>query len=76
MAKKSTSGAAAPSEAEGSPGQATPLPAIDLGASYRIVLTGAVELRPGLWARPGDDVVLSGAKLALLGDKVARYEPA
>jgi hypothetical protein len=50
------------------------LPKIDLSARYRVKLLGAVELRPGHWARPADDVVVTGAVLESIRPKVATAE--
>ena len=55
--------------------QRVALPKIDPGARYRVKLLGAVELRPGHWARPADDVVVTGAVLEAIRAKVARAEP-
>jgi hypothetical protein len=50
------------------------LPKIDPSARYRVRLLGAVELRPGHWARPADDVVITGAVLESIRPKVATAE--
>ena len=51
------------------------LPKIDPSARYRVKLLGAVELRPGHWARPADDVVVTGRVLEAIRAKIARAEP-
>jgi hypothetical protein len=55
--------------------QRTVLPKINPSARYRVKLLGAVELRPGHWARPADDVVVTGAILEAIRAKVASAEP-
>jgi hypothetical protein len=54
--------------------QLASLPKIDPSARYRVKLLGAVELRPGHWARAADDVVVTGAVLEAIRDKIARAE--
>ena len=55
--------------------QRTVLPKLDPNARYRVKLLGVVELRPGHWARPADDVVVTGAVLEAIRAKVASAEP-
>jgi hypothetical protein len=57
------------------PEQRVVLPKIDPNARYRVKLLGAVEFRPGVWGRPADDVVVSGAVLETIKAKVASAEP-
>jgi hypothetical protein len=51
---------------------------IDPEKSYRVKLAHAVEIHPGVWARPGDVVVLIGSLLSsdAIQDKVESYEEA
>lgn len=55
---------------------ATETPAIDPAARYRVELARAVELKPGIWARPGDDVVVTGVRLAEIRADVTAFAPA
>jgi hypothetical protein len=43
---------------------------IDDEKQYRIELSRPVELHPNIWARPGDDVTISGALLKTIQDSV------
>ena len=55
--------------------QRVALPKIEPDVRYRVKLLGAVELRPGHWARPADDVVVTGRVLEAIRAKIARAEP-
>ncbi|ARQ95335.1 hypothetical protein [Bradyrhizobium phage BDU-MI-1] len=53
----------------------TEAPAIDPAKSYRVQLARALEVVPGVWARPSDhEVILKGDAVALNGDAIASYE--
>lgn len=47
---------------------------IEPGANYRVRLSAVVRLKANLVARPGDDVVITGAVLETIKDKVADAE--
>ena len=47
---------------------------VDPDAQYRVQLLQPVQITANLWARPGDDVVVSGAFLTGILDKVGAAE--
>jgi hypothetical protein len=49
-------------------------PAVDPSKHYRVKLARAVEIAPGIWARPSDDVTMDGDQIAGHGDAIASYE--
>lgn len=51
---------------------------IDPEKSYRVKLAHAVELHPGVWVRPNDELVILGSLLSsdAIKDKVESYEEA
>lgn len=52
---------------------AKPKPAINPSKEYSVQLTAPVEIAPHSWARPGDRVRISGARLVEIEDKVESY---
>lgn len=46
------------------------------GWRYRVKLSKAIELSPGFWAKPADDVVVTGEKLETIKQWVQTAEPA
>lgn len=48
---------------------------IDPAGRYRVKLVAAVELRPGWWVRPADDVIVTGEVLETIRAKVESAEP-
>lgn len=55
--------------------KAAPTRVVDPAASYRVVLKVPVRIKPTVLARPGDDVVVTGAVLQTIFDKIASFEP-
>lgn len=39
--------------------------------TYTVTLTKAVEVHPGVWARPGDEVTVTGTVLNSIKDSVS-----
>ncbi|UPT95384.1 hypothetical protein J4G48_0040220 [Bradyrhizobium barranii subsp. apii] len=51
------------------------LPAVDPAKTYRVKLARAIEVVPGIWARPFDhDVTIQGADIPTHGDAIVSYE--
>jgi hypothetical protein len=53
---------------------AAPAAAPDPAKSYRLKLARAVEIAPGIWARPTSETIVKGSLIAGLGDAVTSYE--
>jgi len=49
-------------------------PTIKPEATYRVELARSIEIAPGIWARPGNEVTLIGADIATHGEAIKSYE--
>jgi hypothetical protein len=53
---------------------AAPAPALDPAKNYRLKLSRAVEVAPGIWARPGHETIVKGSLVTTYGAAVISYE--
>jgi hypothetical protein len=52
----------------------TPTNQPDPNKRYRVKLARAIQVAPGIWARPGNEVTLAGSEISQHGDSIVSYE--
>ena len=52
----------------------TPNSKPDPEKQYAVTLARAIQIVPGIWARPADHVTLQGDQIAVYGDAILSFE--